>query len=93
MIARIMVQPLPRFVWVTELAIFEELNDLDDDKRTIRGHAVVDATACEFWDALLVFHGPGFLWQWFHDPSGGNRYVNTLVPIRDDVRYSPRRRD
>jgi len=84
----ILRQSLPRFVWVTEFGTRASFNDLDDKNVRIFSHVVVDATSSAFWEGRCIFHAPGFVWRWYHDPAAPfNDYVNAMVPIADDVSY------
>jgi len=91
--ALVMVHDLPRFVWVTEFGLADDVNHIDPKDRRIFGHCVHDATAAADFAPPLMFHVPGFMWLWSQEiPSF---YVSTkrmVYPIMDDGLYAPRHR-
>ncbi len=83
---------LPRFVWVTEYGLFSDLNQTKVLSRKIISHVVVDATTGEYWrSAQLVFHAPGFLFTWSHDPQDEcGSYQQRIWALSTDNPYAPR---
>jgi len=81
-------QDFSRYVWVTEFGTRESFNELDEKKIRVFAHSVVDATSSRFWEGRSIFHAPGFVWRWFHDPANPfDEYVNAILPIADDQPY------
>lgn len=82
----------PRFVWVTEFGTAASFNQVDESQVRIEAHCVQDATSDatphEFWDSKCIFHAPGFIWTWTHDPANqfGN-YKETIITVRDEQTY------
>jgi hypothetical protein len=83
---------LPRFVWTIEFGYFDSLNDAHPENRRIVSHVVVDATTGQYWSSgKLIFHAPGFIFEWSHDrlDETGPYEARTWV-IHDERPYFPR---
>lgn len=50
---------LPRYVWVTEYSLPDDLRGFDHCQRKVRAHVVVDATGYKHGDSNLVVQVPG----------------------------------
>lgn len=82
----------PRFVWVTEFGSAASFNQVDESSVRIEAHCVQDATSdatsSEFWDSKCIFHAPGLIWTWSHDPTNQfGEYKEVIVPVRDELPY------
>lgn len=81
-------QSLPRFVWVTEFGTRASFDTLDESAVRVFSHVVVDATSNMLWEGRCVFHAPGFLLRWYHDPNAPfGDFINSLIPIANDSAY------
>lgn len=58
---------LPKFVWVTEFSLADDVVSLDPCHRTVRAHVVTDATGST--DSIIITHLPGILIARWFDPS------------------------
>lgn len=84
----VLKQDFSRFVWVTEFGTRDSFNHLDETQVTIFGHTVVDATSSRFWEGRCIFHAPGFVWRWYHNPAAPfDDYINSIEPIPDERPY------
>ena len=83
---------LPRYVWVTEFSLTEDVADPDPCKQRVRGHVVIDATGNRFDDdAVLLAHVPGLLTGERPRPETGDKGAETrLRAIPDDTTYFPK---
>ena len=79
--AELLNTQLPKYVWVTEFSLAEETQDLDPCKRTIRAHAVVDATGSRFWESVLIVDVPGISLTWQYDPSTPSGDQNLVINV------------
>jgi len=59
----------PKYVWVTEFGLADELKHLDPCARQIRAHTVVDASGSRFWESTLIVDAPGLTVFWQFDPA------------------------
>lgn len=60
----------PRYVWVTEFSLPDDLNGYDVCKRKVRAHIVLDATGSKFFgESNLIAHIPGLSLFWTFDPA------------------------
>jgi hypothetical protein len=81
-------QSFPRFVWVTEFGTRNSFDTLEESTVKVFSHVVVDATSNMLWEGRCVFHAPGFLWRWYHDPNAPfSDLVNSIIPIEGDSAY------
>jgi hypothetical protein len=81
-------QDFSRFVWVTEFGTRNSFNHLDETAVQIFAHSVVDSTSSQFWEGRSIFHAPGFIWRWYHNPdSPFDNYTNSITPIPDETPY------
>jgi hypothetical protein len=81
-------QSMPRFVWVTEFGTKASFDTLDQTAVRIFSHVVVDATSNMLWEGRCVFHAPGFVWRWYHDPAGPyGDHINSLTVVPNDTSY------
>ncbi|MDO9385012.1 MAG: hypothetical protein Q7T86_19370 [Hyphomicrobiaceae bacterium] len=80
---------VPRYVYVTEFAIRQKLDDLELSQRRIIAHAVVDATAKhQDLEAVILFHAPGLcIW---HAHGLKSSFVRHVIASRDDTEYFPK---
>jgi len=62
--AELISKQLPRYVWVTELSLPDDLKGYNVCDRKVRAHVVVDATGSRFWDSVLVVQIPGLSMFW-----------------------------
>lgn len=84
-------QELPRYVWVTEFGTSTSLNHLDPARREIFAHLVADATSSQHEDATLLYHAPGVIHRWFHNPTNpAGSYELSIVPVPDERPYLPK---
>ncbi len=82
---------MPKYLWVTEFGSLDSLNCLEHNDRKIYSHVAVDATASKHWEQRCMFHAPGFGKRWHHNPNDMyGDYVETVIPIAEDVMYSPK---
>jgi len=78
-------------VWVTEFGLFNDLNHLDARNRRIVCHSVIDATSSNFWQAVSVFHAPGFILRWLHDPQNPTgEFKSQGAVILNNSSYRPK---
>lgn len=59
----------PRYVWVTEFSLPDDLRGFDMCQRKVRAHVVLDATGSRFSDNQLVVQVPGLSIFWTFDPT------------------------
>ncbi|MDE8652185.1 hypothetical protein [Novosphingobium album (ex Liu et al. 2023)] len=59
----------PRYVWVTEFSLPDDLRGFDMCQRKVRAHVVVDATGSRFGESTLVVQIPGLSMFWTFDAS------------------------
>lgn len=60
----------PRYVWVTEFSLPDDLKDYDPCRRRVRAHIVLDATGSKFFgESNLVAQIPGLSLFWTFDPA------------------------
>lgn len=80
---------LPRYVWVTEFSLPDDLGDLDPCRRRIRGHVVIDATGSRFEDSVLLTHVPGIIVTQSFDAAlpGGEPITGLRVLLADNPYY------
>jgi hypothetical protein len=83
---------LPRYVWVTEFCLAQDVADPDPCKRRVRGHILIDATGNRFDDgAVLLAHVPGLLMGERSDADGtGEGGATRLRAIPEDQTYYPK---
>jgi len=82
---------LPKFVWVTEFGTFDSFNKTKIDDCEIYAHMVADATSSDYPEARLIFHAPGLLHRWYHDPTDDHKeYVQARAVVLDDRKYRPK---
>jgi hypothetical protein len=90
---KIMLQDLPRMVWVTEFGFAQDVNHLLPAARRVFGHCVHDATASGDFHPPVIMHVPGFIWLWSQvTPDFYAESKKIIYPIRDDLAYVPRHR-
>lgn len=80
----VLLQQLPRFVWITEFGLFDHLNVSESARKRIVAHAVIDATTGQSGDSgVLIFHAPSFIFTWTHDrdnDTGPYKTRNYVLP-------------
>lgn len=59
----------PRFVWVTEFSLPDDLRGFDQCQKKVRAHVVIDATGSKFSDCTLVVQIPGLSIFWTFDAT------------------------
>lgn len=59
----------PRFVWVTEFSLPDDLRGFDQCQRKVRAHVVIDATGSKFGESTLVVQVPGLSIFWTFDAT------------------------
>jgi len=59
----------PRYVWVTEFSLPDDLLGFDHCQRKVRAHVVVDATGYKFGESNLVVQVPGLSMFWTFDAA------------------------
>lgn len=57
-------QHFPRYVWVTEFSLPDDLRGFDNCSRKVRAHVVLDATGSRFGGSMLVVQLPGLALFW-----------------------------
>lgn len=82
---------VPRYVYVTEFSLADQLNGLDLPNRRIVAHAVVDATAKHHdAESVLLFHAPGHCLWHSHGPN--NDMIRYVIASPNDTVYFPKAR-
>ncbi|QCB43333.1 hypothetical protein E5673_14775 [Sphingomonas sp. PAMC26645] len=82
---------LPRYVWVTEFSLPEDVASLDPCRRKIRAHVVLDATGSRFEDSVLLTHLPGIIIGQSFDPANpGAEPMTSLRVLLEDAPYYPK---
>jgi len=82
---------LPRYVWVTELALPGDAPGLDRTAHRVRAHVVVDATGSPYWGSIIITHVPGVAVLRVFDPAdlrSGSKTVT--VVFQTDSPYMPK---
>jgi len=82
---------MPKYVWVTEFSHIDGISDLNTNKHLVLAHIVVDATASRHWETASIFHAPGIMVKWSHDPA--NQFGNMLQhwwTLQNDTPYLPK---
>jgi hypothetical protein len=59
----------PRYVWVTEFSLPDDLRGFDMCQRKVRAHVVRDATGSRFSESQLVVQMPGLAIFWTFNPN------------------------
>jgi hypothetical protein len=68
--AELLGKHFPRYVWVTEFSLADDLKGYDPCGRKVRGHIVLDATGSKFFgESNLVAQIPGLGLFWTFDPA------------------------
>ncbi len=84
---------LPRYVWVTEFSLAEDVVDLDPCNRRVRGHVLIDATGSNHEDPVLLTHVPGIIMAEVFEPdSSGPEMQTRLYVLMEDSPYHPKMR-
>ena len=65
--SELITKQFPRYVWVTEFSLLDDLRGFDQCKRKVRAHVVVDATGYKYGEALVI-QIPGLAMFWTFDP-------------------------
>jgi hypothetical protein len=87
----ILSHALPKFVWVTEFGTLSSLNYLKIEDCRIYSHAVTDATSSDFPEARSIFHAPGLVHRWYHDPKDDRKeYIQAEAILMNDALYEPK---
>jgi len=77
---------MPRFIWITEITTASRLSEADEEKRTIFGEVILDATATRFGPAWLSIHVPG--WLFLRNPNAPLDARYPTINIPDDSHYN-----
>jgi len=68
--AEILRTQFPRYVWVTEYSLLDDLKGHDPCSRKVRAHIVLDATGSKFFgESNLIAQIPGLSLFWTFDPA------------------------
>ncbi len=92
--AELLGKHFPRYVWVTEFSLRDDLKGFDPCARKVRAHTVLDATGSKFFgESNLVAQIPGLGLFWTFDPADpvaslglSWRATNDAQPFRPKVR-------
>lgn len=60
----LLMKQFPRYVWVTEFSLPDDLRGFDMCQRKVRAHVVLDATGSRFGDSTRVVQVPGLSMFW-----------------------------
>ena len=85
----VMSLELPRFVYVTEFSLLDDLNGKALYDRRVVATCVVDATG-KYHEAAaaLFFHAPGYVRRFMHDDADVLR--EEVAVVADDTKYFPK---
>lgn len=82
---------LPRYVWVTEFSLPEDVVERAPCVRRVRAHVVVDPTNGPHWDSAIITHLPGLLATTGYDPDAPAANPELIVFVMtDDRTYFPK---
>ncbi|EZP49948.1 hypothetical protein [Sphingomonas sp. RIT328] len=82
---------LPRYVWVTEFSLKDDVADTDPCRRRVRSHVLIDATGSGYEDPVLVTHLPGIILAETFDPAEPGSPTRTkLHVLLEDAPYFPK---
>lgn len=94
--AELLSKQFPRYVWVTEFSLPDDLAESDACHRKVRAHVVADATGSRFWDSVLVVQVPGLSMFWAFNPATPGaahrliwRATNEAEPFLPKIRGRP----
>jgi hypothetical protein len=89
--AALLFHNFPRYVWVTEFGTFDSFNHINIEDCQIYSHLTVDATSSDYWEGRAIFHAPGVVHRWYHDPKDErNDYAEAESVTLNDVAYRPK---
>lgn len=67
--SELLSKQFPRYVWVTEFSLPDDLRGFDHCERKVRAHVVVDATGYKLGESTVVVQVPGLSVFWTFDAS------------------------
>jgi hypothetical protein len=75
----------PRYVWVTEFSLPDDLRGFDQCQRKVRAHVVVDATGSKFGESMLIVQVPGLSMFWTFDADSPTQTYNLIFRATDEA--------
>ncbi len=83
--AELLGKQFPRYVWVTEFSLPDDLRGFDMCQRKVRAHVVVDATGSQFGASTLVVQVPGLSMFWTFDAASPGRGQTLVLRETDEA--------
>lgn len=88
---------LPKYVWVTEFSLRDDVAPANPASRRVRAHVVVDPTSSHLLDVVesaLIANIPGYFLVVEHDQDrpGTPPLIKLQATVEPPMRYSPKRR-
>lgn len=87
----LLMKQFPRYVWVTEFSLPDDLRGFDMCQRKVRAHVVLDATGSRFGDSTRVVQVPGLSMFWTFDASNPINSTGLIWRATDEAEpYYPK---